>query len=247
MSEQEQRPAYSRADPYTSTDTFESRLRSKRFEHFRRLLEEALLEKPVIEILDLGGTEIYWNIARDFLDRHRGRIRITLINLETVVIEDTELFRAIIGDACDPDLFEGKIFDFVHSNSVIEHVGDRKRLEQFARNVLRLGRRHYVQTPNFWFPHEPHFRVPVFQWLPASWRVWMLSRWNLGFYTREPEREASRRIVESINLLSGRDMARLFSKSRMKREWLFGLPKSILAMGDSYLPDHLPARGSDVS
>ena len=68
----------------------------------------------------------------------------------------------MVGDACDPKLFEGRRFDFVHSNSVIEHVGDDEQIRRFARNTRRLGDRYYMQTPDYWFPYEPHFRFPGF-------------------------------------------------------------------------------------
>lgn len=230
---------YERADPYLSTNTLESRFRSRRFEIFRPLLEAALAEKEFVEIVDLGGTEIYWNIARDFLDSHRGRIRITLVNLEHVEVKDHTLFRSLIGDACDPDLFEDNSFDFVHSNSVIEHVGDWSRVEMFAGNVLRLGKRHYVQTPNFWFPLEPHFRMFAYQWLPVWLRTWMLTRWNLGFYAREPDWNKALDVVRSINLLNNGEMQRLFAGSVSRRERIAGLAKSNLVLGTTYPPEHL--------
>lgn len=230
---------YRRADPYNSTETIESRLRRRRFAIFRPMLEAALQEKETIEIIDLGGTENYWNIARDFLTAHKGRIRITLVNLEPIEVTDHHLFHTVIGDACDPNLLNGKSFDFVHSNSVIEHVGDWERIENFANNVLRLGKRHYVQTPNYWFPLEPHFRVPAFQWLPVSVRTWMLTKWNLGFYSREADWSSASEVINSINLLNSRQMEQLFAGSDVRHEWLLGMPKSVLAMGESYKATHL--------
>lgn len=230
---------YRRADPYTSTKTIESRLRIRRFAIFRPMLEAALQEKEIIEIVDLGGTETYWNIAAEFLQTHKGRVRITLVNLEPTEVADHTLFRSVVGDVCDPTLFEDYEFDFVHSNSVIEHVGDWARIEQFAYNVLRLGKRHYVQTPNYWFPIEPHFRMPAFQWLPVPLRTWMLTRLNLGFYSREPEWSGADDVIRSINLLDRRQVEQLFAGSDVRHEWLLGLPKSVLAMGESYKSTHL--------
>lgn len=230
---------YRRADPYSSINSIESRLRMRRFAIFRPMLEAALQEKEIIEIVDLGGTETYWNIAREFLQAHEGRVRITLVNLEPIDVGDRDLFHTVVGDACDPDLFEDNAFDFVHSNSVIEHVGDWARIERFANNVLRLGKRHYVQTPNYWFPLEPHFRVPAFQWLPVAVRAWMLNKWNLGFYAREAEWGDALEVINSINLMDSRQIEQLFAGSEVRHEWLLGLPKSVLAMGESYKATHL--------
>jgi hypothetical protein len=38
-----------------------------------------------------------------------------------------------------------------------------------------VGRRHFIQTPNSWFPIEPHFLFPFFQFLPLSARTWSSS------------------------------------------------------------------------
>ncbi|HWS70973.1 MAG TPA: class I SAM-dependent methyltransferase, partial [Thermoanaerobaculia bacterium] len=67
------------------------------------------------------------------------------------------------------------------SNSVLEHVAD---MPAMAREIRRVGRRWYVQTPNRWFPVEPHFLVPFFQFLPIATRAWLLTRFDLGWLTR---------------------------------------------------------------
>lgn len=52
--------------------------------------------------------------------------------------------------------FQDNEFDAVFSNSVIEHVGDYEAQRQMANEIMRVGKRYFVQTPNFYFPIEPH-------------------------------------------------------------------------------------------
>ena len=67
--------------------------------------------------------------------------------------------------------FADASFDVVVSNHVIEHVGDeRDQLAHLAelRRVLRAGGIGYLAVPNRWMLVEPHFRLPLLSWLPAS-------------------------------------------------------------------------------
>ena len=66
--------------------------------------------------------------------------------------------------------FRDEAFDVVFSNSVIEHVGDAASQRRFAREVARVGRAYWVQTPNRWFPVEQHLLTPLVHWLPKSWQ-----------------------------------------------------------------------------
>jgi SAM-dependent methyltransferase len=81
------------------------------------------------------------------------------------------------GDACALPFGDGT-FDVVHSNAVIEHVGDRDRQATFVREALRVGRRVFLTTPNRWFPIEVHTRLPLVHWLPepVAGRVYDLTR-----------------------------------------------------------------------
>ena len=60
----------------------------------------------------------------------------------------------VVADGCHLP-FADDAFDMAFSNSVIEHVPDH---EAFSRELARVGRSYYVQTPNKWFPIEPHAR-----------------------------------------------------------------------------------------
>jgi hypothetical protein len=223
-------PAVHERDPYKNSNSMEFAFRAKRFEEIRKIIQAILDEKGHADILDLGGSEKYWLIAADFVRANRHRLKFTIVNPEIQESSDSSLFNFIAGDACDPTLFEGRHFDFVHSNSVIEHVGDIEKMRSFAKNTRRLGDRYYMQTPNFWFPYEPHFRFPGFQWLPATVRAWLMMRRKLGFFARQTSWKEARYHVDSIRLLSAKDVSELFPDAVIRRERVFGLPKSIMAI-----------------
>ncbi|WP_245417546.1 class I SAM-dependent methyltransferase [Aminobacter sp. AP02] len=186
-------------------------------------------ERGQAHILDIGGTETYWLIGRDFLRQNRSRIKITLVNTEPENVKDEMMFTALIGDGADPRLFAGSQFDLVHSNSVIEHVGSWDRMCAFAENTKRLSSRYYVQTPNYWFPYEPHFRFPGFQYLPEKVRVALIMRYSLGFFRRIDDVAEARDIIHHHQLISTRQMRELFSDAEVSHEKVLGLNKSIIA------------------
>ena len=100
------------------------------------------------------------------------------------------------GDALSLPFGDGS-FDVVFSNAVIEHVGRRDAQQRFVDEILRVGRRAFVATPNRWFPIEVHTRAPLVHWLPdrASRRAYDL--------IRKPW-------AKENHLLGPRDLAKLF-------------------------------------
>ena len=91
---------------------------------------------------------------------------------------------AVVGDATDLGAFADGQFDVAFSNSVIEHLFTYEAQSHMARELQRVGRAHWVQTPNFWFPIEPHFLVPAWHWLPEDARVAVLTRRGVGWAGR---------------------------------------------------------------
>lgn len=219
-----------RADPYANAQSIEFGFRARRFAHVRRLIDTILAERGRADILDLGGTETYWRIGADFLRANRHRMSITLVNPEPQSVDDRDLFSFHQGSATDGALFGDRGFDFVHSNSVIEHVGSWQAMQDFAANARRLAPRYYIQTPNFWFPYEPHFRFPGFQYLPAALRARLIMRLSLGFFRRIDDRAEADDIIRHHRLLSTGEMAALFPDGRIFHEKAFGLNKSIIAI-----------------
>jgi hypothetical protein len=67
-------------------------------------------------------------------------------------------------------------FELVYCSSVIEHVPPARR-EAFAKEIRRVGRGWFVQTPAWSFPIEPHALLPGAHWLPPRLRR---PYWKLG-------------------------------------------------------------------
>lgn len=217
------------ADPYADKASLEFRFRARRFAQVRSLIDAVIAERGFCRIVDLGGTEKYWLIGEDFIRAHRTRLSIALVNNESGSVHDRGLFEFVHASATDPHLFAGRNFDLVHSNSVIEHVGRWPDMQAFAANVRRLAPRYFIQTPNYWFPYEPHFRFPGFQYLPESARRALIMRYALGFFRRIEHHAEARDIIEHHRLLGSRQMSRLFPDARVTFEKVAGLNKSIMA------------------
>lgn len=220
-------------DPYLDQSTIEFRFRQKRFALIRPLIEAALKQRGRAEILDLGGTETYWRVGGEFIEKNRNRLHITLVNTQESPVTQTDLFDSVLQSATDPGLFRERRFDLVHSNSVIEHVGAWQDMQMFAANVRRLAPRYYVQTPNYWFAYEPHFRFPGFQYLPESVRTWLVRHHSFGFFSRIDDPEEARDIIRHHRLLSTSQMHTLFPDATIVHEKAFGLNKSIVAYRDA--------------
>ena len=112
-------------------------------------------------------------------------------------------------------------FDVAFSNSVIEHV-PRELQPAFASEISRVARRYFVQTPNRYFPIEPHYQVPFFQFLPERARRELNRRFTLGWQAKGE--------WEQIDLLTGSDLRRLFPEAEIHHERLLGLTKSLIAV-----------------
>ncbi len=176
-----------------------------------------------LRVLDLGGTGVWWGNAPV-----RPR-EITAINLFDAdqVHPSVEM---IAGDVLDADrLVGGREFDLVFSNSLIEHLGGHRPRRRFAELVSALAPRHIVQTPYRYFPIEPHWMFPGFQFLPVTARSRLAPHWRLGMtYGYEPDSAADQ--VMATELLSVSEMKQYFADSRIVFERVAGLPKSMLAI-----------------
>lgn len=188
-----------------------------------------------MKVLDLGGEPHTWVHSSP-----RPR-EVTLLNLperaeqQQVELRESKLdgwMRAVGGDACDPPApIRTDRFDLVYSNSVIEHVGGHEPRSGFAKTARSLAEHHWIQTPNRYFPIEPHWYCPGFQFLPPRVAAAVTQVWPLGNYTgRRSSLRQRLGDVLAIELLSSSELRFYFPESEIVRERVLGLTKSLIAV-----------------
>ena len=177
-------------------------------------------------ILDVGGTPANWALLAV-------RPKVTILNLHRAIETERGSLEWIFADGCRLP-FRDKSFDVVFSNSVIEHLGDPLRHEQYAREIARVGIHYFVQTPNRWFPVEPHLLTPLIHFLPRSWQKALIERFTVWEWVARPRPDQRAFYLEhylrDIQLLDGRSMGRLFPDAQLVRERFLGLTKSLIAV-----------------
>jgi len=202
-------------------DSLAAKLRRKRFDFFKSLV--ATVPRP-LRILDVGGTQAFWE-AMSFC-KEEG-IEIVLLNLQKIDVSYPNV-SSVVGDARDLKQFGDQEFDVVFSNSVIEHVGALEDQIAMANEVRRVGKRLFIQTPNRYFPVEPHFLVPYFQLLPISARIWLVSHFRLGWSRKLTDKRRASEVVTSVRMLSKKELKELFPRANIARERFMGLVKSFI-------------------
>lgn len=107
----------------------------------------------------MGGTEKYW-LSQGF--GNNNDVQITLVNLIPSTVTCSNM-KSVTGNATDLSQYKDNEFDIAFSNSVIEHLYTKENQLKMAAEMMRVGKHHFVQTPNKYFPIEPHYLLPMFQ------------------------------------------------------------------------------------
>ncbi len=125
--------------------------------------------------------------------------------------------RLVVADARAMPFADAE-FDVAYCNSLIEHVEPTDR-SLVAAEIRRVARRWFVQTPNLWFPIDPHTLLPGYQFLPAA------------VQRRLAVIGASAGDHERIRLIDAAELRRLFPDAGIVRERFGPLTKSLIAAG----------------
>jgi hypothetical protein len=175
-----------------------------------------------MRVLDLGGTVSFW------VNAPVRPASLVLLNLNDDP-RDEAWINSVVGDVCTPpaEIRRDK-FDLVFSNSVIEHVGGHVRRLQMADVINEAGDRYWIQTPYRYFPIEPHWIFPGFQFLPTNLQASIGARWPLTWCGRVPYEVALKHALE-VELLNETQLRYYLPDSTILRERMVGLTKSLIA------------------
>ena len=187
-------------------DSVSARSRRRRIELYRRLMRP----RPDEDVVDVGCGDVGLAVLEP-----TARITgVDLVDRPGYADGPRSFVRA---DARRLPFPDGR-FDIGYSNSLIEHIPPGFRRE-VAVEIRRVSQRYFVQTPNRWFPVEPHVLLPLFQLLPLAARRRL---WRFGV-SRDP--------FEDIRLLGPRELRSLFPDGVLVRERLGPLTKSLVIAG----------------
>jgi hypothetical protein len=181
-----------------------------------------------MSVLDLGGTAEAWL---------RAPVRpasVHVVNLEPEPgLPAADWIRTDQADACDlPAHIASCSYDLVFSNAVLEHVGGHAQRIRFADTVHKMAPLHWVQTPYRYFPIEPHWLFPGFQFLPLATRARVSQHWPL-VYSKSKSWEEGLRAAMGVELISRSEMSIYFPTSAIASERVLGVVKALIAIKSS--------------
>jgi len=208
----------------------EEKVRKDRHLLFVDLLSR--IGKP-FTILDVGGSYDYWR-KTDY--EALGNVRIVLLNL----FQQDDIgppFSAEVGDARDLSRYSNQEFDVVFSNSVIGHVGGFADQMRMAREIRRVGKRYFVQTPNHGFLIDWRTLVPCFHFLPAPLQAWCFRHFSVGTYGKIADLATSLEIASRIRNIRRRELQLLFPESTVVPERYLGMTKSFMIHSGFSIPE----------
>lgn len=198
-----------------------NKFREQRFNFFLKKLES--LNKPV-SLLDIGGKINFWE--------NRGLAgnndyKITVLNIETEKSNYSNI-SCQVGDATNLNQFNNKSFDVVHSNSVIEHLYTFENQKKMASEIIRIGKKYIIQTPNKYFFIEPHYLLPYFQFLNYSMKFFILTQTKMS-RLKKWEKKFARQYINEIRLMTLEEIKKLFPDCKIYHEKFLWMNKSFTA------------------
>jgi len=203
---------------------FSSRFRVKRFAIFLGFLKKIKMENP--KIIDIGGTCNYWELMNT---HHRKNFKPIIVNISKDCLKNY-ICNGIKGDGKSLLFIKDKSLDVAYSNSMIEHLLSFEEQSEMARNINRIAKNYFLQTPAFVFPLEPHFLFPFFHWLPRKVRMLLVSKFKLGWFERCKNKMEAEKLVDSIRIMKKKEIKQIFGNVEIITERFFFIPKSYMVM-----------------
>jgi len=202
--------------------------RQRKLELFNRTMKPS----GQMKVLDIGA-EINPDGDRglQLIDSYPWKNNLCAVNLSSEHVSMIKQYypeiEATVGDACKlpwPD----KYFDVIYSNAVIEHVGDFEKQKKMASEIMRVGKRWFVTTPNRWYPFEFHLRLPFVTWLP--WHGY-LKVGRIISYNHVQQKYSFGAKRSGTRLLSAKDLQRCFPASKIIKQRVTFMAETLIAIG----------------
>ena len=169
-------------------------------------------------VLDVGGYKYNWTLVD----------AVPLLTIVNLTIQKEKGVTVVADGRYLP--FQDGAFDISYSNSVIEHLGSFTDQQAFASEIARVGLRYYVQTPNKWFPVEPHLITPFIHYLPKSVQKQLLRNFTMWGLVTRPTNQQCENFLQEVRLLDERELRQLFPEAEIWHERVLGLTKSLIAV-----------------
>lgn len=176
------------------------RSRSKKLDHFYSLCGSQST------VLDVGVSNIEHN---DSINLFLKNFRLNSNQYTGLAVEPMDDIRKKYPDKKFVEYpggifpFADNEFDWVFSNAVIEHVGNREDQLVFLNEMLRVGKNVFFTTPNKWFPIESHTNVFFRHWFNERFYAWCLI--NQPYWS-----------ADNLLLLDAGELKKLAEKSKAK-------------------------------
>jgi len=166
-----------------------SYLHTKSREEKFRLFVKLLKPTPAMHILNVGASGPNFAFAEQFESLYEHRDQVTGGGISLSEVRDYR--RSFPG-------VKALVFDGLCTPLSRQEL--RRDLFQCSHRALgrlaRVGRGWFVTTPNLYYPVEPHYRLPMVQFLPQRWQ-------------RSLIRSLGRTPYGNLNLLTKRQLQRL--------------------------------------
>lgn len=139
------------------------------------------------------------------------------INMNNLVLLKRKYSEVLViqGDVCNLP-FKDNSFDIIFSNAVIEHVGNSERQMEFAKEIMRVGKKWFVTTPNRFFPFELHVYLPFIHYFPQKLQKYIMENIYPGG-------------AWNVNLLTASKMKNLFQRSTIIKQKITIWSETIIA------------------
>lgn len=181
-----------------ATRPIHARLRAGR----SRMAVEIMQPSASMSLLDVGGAP---GVGGEFDTLRSSFGKVVVINLDPGCkgrLAPNVTFE--VADGCGLP-YPDQSFDWVFSNAVLEHVGERAKQERFAREIQRVARiGYFVATPNRHFFLDPHTYLPFYHLLPDRAQT-LAVPFSLGHM----------RQWEPLGLVSARDLREMFPSAKI--------------------------------